>query len=368
MNAFRFVVAAVVLTVATTSPRAESTLTRFEYSRPYMGTLVRIVLYAPSEPDAVGGVNAAFARVGALDAALSDYHESSELMQVSANAGNGPVRISDDLFRVLNVSQQIARASDGAFDVTCGPLSKLWRQARRQNTLPAAGRIAAARALVGHTNLELDDANRTVRLRQPGMRLDLGGIAKGFAADEALAVLTARGIARALVAAGGDIVAADPPPGAESWRIAIASLDGADRNPSGHLALRNGAVSTSGDTEQFLVVGGTRRSHIFDPRTGQALSRRSSVTVAAPTGTMSDALATAVSVMGPAAGFRLVDATAGASAFVAEDRAGGIKTYASSRWPRVLFEDVAQGFSPASSRPVGRPEGLRYIRAGGQER
>lgn len=363
MNALRLLVAAVLLIAATVSPRAESTLARFDYSQPHMGTLVRIVLYAPSEPVAVAGVNAAFARIAALDAALSDYRDSSELMQVSRQAGGGPVPISDGLFRVLRASQQVARASDGAFDVTAGALSVLWRQARRQNAMPDAERIAAARALVGHTKLELDEASRTVRLRQPNMQLDLGGIAKGFAADEAVAVLATRGIRRALVAAGGDIVAAEPPPGAESWRIAIATLDGGDRAPSDHLALRNAAVSTSGDTEQFLVVGGIRRSHIFDPRTGQALSGRSSVTTVAPTGAMSDALATAVSVMGPVAGLRLVDTIPEASAFVAQERGGAVETYASSRW-QVVAAGVAQGFSLAPPRPIG----LRSIWASGQER
>lgn len=367
MNGFRLLVAAVALIAATISPGAAGTLARFEYSQPHMGTLVRIVLYAPSEPVAVAGVNAAFDRVAALDAALNDYRDSSELMQVSRQAGIGAVPISDDLFRVLRASLQIARASDGAFDVTAGPLSVLWRQARRQNALPDADRIAVARALVGHTKLELDETRRTVRLRQPGMQLDLGGIAKGFAADEAVAALATRGIPRVLVAAGGDIVAADPPPGAEGWRIAIAPVDAADREP-GYLSLRHAAVSTSGDTEQFLVVGGVRRSHIYDPRTGQSLTGRSSVTVVAPTGTMSDALATAVSVMGPVAGVRLIDATSGAAALVAQEHAGVVRTYTSSRWKSLLSANVAQGFSPASSRPVGRPEGLRYIRASGQER
>lgn len=362
------IIAAVALIAATISPGAAATLTRFEYSQPHMGTLVRIVVYAPSEPMAVDATNAAFARIRALDYALSDYRDSSELMRLCRRSGTEAVAVSEDLFRVLRAAQQFARDSDGAFDVTAGPLSLLWRQARRQNTIPDADRIAAARALVGHAKLELDEARRSVRLRQPGMQLDLGGIAKGFAADEAAAVLATRGMARALVAAGGDIVAGDPPPGAEGWRVAVASLDGADGAPSGHLTLRNAAVSTSGDTEQFVVVGGIRHSHIFDPRTGRALSGRSGVTVVAPAATTSDALATAVSVMGPSAGFRLVDATAGASAFIAEERGGVVQTYASSRWPSVLSAGVAQGFSPASSRRVGRSEGLRYIRASGQER
>lgn len=333
MNAFRLLVAAVVVLIAATiSARAEDRLARFAYSQPHMGTLVRIVLYAPDAPAADAAAAAAFARIGALDQALSDYRDASELMQLGRRSGEGAVEVGDDLFRVLRVSQQVARASDGAFDVTAGPLSVLWRQARRRNALPDAEPMAVARALVGHTKLELDAARRTVRLRHPGMRLDLGGIAKGFAADEAVAVLATRGITRALVAAGGDIVAADAPPGAGGWRIAIAALDGADRAPSEHIALRKAAVSTSGGSEQFLVVGGIRHSHIFDPRTGQAVSGRRSVTIVAPTGTMSDALATAVSVMNPAAGFRLVDGIPGASALVAEERDGTVKTYASSRW------------------------------------
>jgi thiamine biosynthesis lipoprotein len=342
------IVATVALIAATISPGTAGTLTRFEYLQPHMGTLVRIVLYAPSEPIAVDGANAAFARIRALDDALSDYRDSSELMELCRRSGAEPVAVSDDLFRVLRAAQHFARASDGAFDVTAGPLSVLWRQARRQNVLPDGERIAAARALVGHAKLELDETRRTVRLRRPGMQLDLGGIAKGFAADQAAAVLAARGLTRALVAAGGDIVAGDPPPGAAGWRIAVASLEGADRPPSGYLALRNAAVSTSGDTEQFLVVGGIRHSHIFDPRTGLALSGRSSVTIVAPAATTSDALATAVSVMGPSAGFRLVDATAGASAFIAEERSGVVQTYTSSRWRGVV------------------PSG--YMRASGQER
>ena len=348
MEGFRMLLAAVVLLAAAVplrgSPPApsrvegpaptpvEGALTRYEFAQPHMGTLVRIVLYAPSGLVADDAAGAAFGRVAALDQALSDYRDSSELMRLSRRSGGGPVEVSDDLFRVLRAAQQIARESAGAFDVTVGPLSVLWRHARRQGELPDGERLAAARALVGHDKLELDERRRTVRLLEPGMQLDLGGIAKGFAADEAAAILAQRGIARALIAAGGDIVATQPPPGHEGWRIAVASIDGADRPPAGYLTLRNAAVSTSGDAEQFVVVGGVRYSHIIDPRTGLALTRRRSVTVVAPNGTTSDGLATAVSVMGAVSGMRLVDATSGAAAFVTEETTGGLRTYESSRW------------------------------------
>ena len=166
------------------------------------------------------------------------------------------------------------------------------------------------------------------------MQLDAGGIAKGFAADEAAAVLKQCGIRSALIAAGGDIVAMAPPPGAKGWRIAVAALDGASHPPAGHLLLHDAAVSTSGDAEQFMIVNGARYSHIFDPRTGEALTGQSSVTVVAPNGMTSDALATAVSVMGGPSGIRLVDETPGAAARIVSRPAEGDapQTYESRRW------------------------------------
>lgn len=304
-------------------------LQRFEYSQPHMGTMFGIVLYASSEIEAKQASDAAFARVAALDETLSDYRDSSELMRVSRAAGGPPVPVSEDLYRVLRAAQSLARASDGAFDITVGPLTILWRAARRHAELPGEKALAAARGLVGDDKLSLDDARHTVRLRERGMQLDAGGIAKGFAADEAAAVLTRRGIGSALVSAGGDIVATGAPPGKDGWVVAVAGPD--DRIHT-MLTLRDEAVSTSGDEEQHLVVQAVRYSHIIDPRTGKALTRRGSVTVIAPTGIASDSLATAVSVMGPEAGLRLIDGVNGASARMWTIEAGQMKTYTSARW------------------------------------
>lgn len=302
---------------------------RFEFSEPHMGTLVRLVLYAPNGGVAERAANAAFARVAALDETLSDYRDTSEVMRVSRASGGVPVEVSDDLFRVLRVSQSMARATGGAFDVTVGPLSILWRAARRHHELPDDESVTAARARAGFTNLELDESRRTVRLRVNGMQLDLGGIAKGFAADEAAVVLSRHGIASALIAAGGDIVAMDAPPGQPGWTVAIAGGAGAS---AGSVALRRAAVSTSGDAEQFVEIGGVRYSHIIDPRTGRALTGRSSVTVVAANGVTSDSLATAVSVMGAEKGMRLVNATEGAAALLVTGGPGGTHTYESKRW------------------------------------
>lgn len=249
-----------------------------------MGTLVRIELYATSEQQAAAGFRAAFDRIAALDATLSDYKPESELSRVTA--APQPVRVSRDLYRVLVVAQKIAADTNGAFDITLGPVTRLWREARRQRRLPDPTAQRDAIALTGYRKVRLLP-NQTVAFDQPGMQLDAGGIAKGYAADEALAVLARLGIRRALVAVSGDLAFGDPPPGRRGWRI-----DAGGRI----LELRNAAVSTSGDTEQHLDAEGKRYSHIVDPATGQGIVGRRMVTVVARRCIDADALATAASV------------------------------------------------------------------------
>ncbi len=268
---------------------------RFDATEPHMGTLFRITLYAPDSAAARTAFSDAFRRVQQLDQILSDYNPDSELSRVGLEAWKRPVHVSDDLFTVLAESQLIARATGGAFDVTQGPVIRLWRQARRDKVLPAPGRIAEARAHSGYGNLILDPKTRTVFLKMQGMQLDVGGIAKGYAADEALKVLRAHGIGRALVAAGGDLAIGDSPPASPGWRVGIDSL-----TRLRHIfLLHNIAVSTAGDTEQFLELNGVRYSHIIDPKTGMALTNRIAVTVLAKRGIEADGLDTALCVLGP---------------------------------------------------------------------
>jgi thiamine biosynthesis lipoprotein len=167
------------------------------------------------------------------------------------------------------------------------------------------------------------------------MLLDLGGIAKGYAADEAMQVLKQHGIRSALVAAGGDIVVSEPPPGSTGWTIGVAPLDSPEKPPTQLLLLRNAAVSTSGDAEQYVEINGKRYSHIVDPKTGVGLTGHSSVTIVAPNGTSSDSLATAVSVLGPEQGLEVIDATEGAAALILQATETGTRTFASKRWKDV---------------------------------
>jgi len=319
-----------VLFVLLTPPRTP--LQRFEFERPYMGTTARVVLFARDAERARSLALGAFARIAEIDARLSDYRDDTELMQLCDKAGGPAVRVSGDLLRVLDAAQRLAVRTDGAFDVTIGPVSRVWRRARAASSLPDPEELAAAQRLVGYRKMEISVEHRTVRLTQKGMQLDLGGIGKGFAADEALTVLRDSGAPAALVTLGGDVAVGDPPPGKTGWQIAIAPLG--PSGPSGVTSkvLRNAGVSTSGDAEQFLERDGVRHSHVLDPTSGAARTGRSGVTVVAPDAMTSDALSTAAGVMGADRGLRLVDGTPGASALFVEVVSARVKEVRSMRW------------------------------------
>jgi FAD:protein FMN transferase len=306
---------ALVLVGCRTAPPAAE-LKRFEFAQPHMGTLWQITLYAADSVSASNAVQAAFARVAALDRMMTDYDPESELMRLSKTPPGVPFPLSADLLAILLRSRQLYAQSRGAFDITVGPSVQLWRRARRQRALPGEENLAKAKACVGFGNLRIDAGRRTATLLREGMRLDLGGIAKGYGADAALRVLRERGIRRALVAASGDLALGDPPPGKSGWRVGIGTPEAARTNLARLLLLRNCGVSTSGDTEQFVELGGVRYGHIVDPRTGRALTNRIQATVIAPNTTTSDVLATSVCVLGVREGLRLIDEHAGLSACI----------------------------------------------------
>lgn len=289
-------------------------LTRFTYTEYHMGVDARLVLFAPDQAAAEGAGAAAFARIAALDSIMSDYRQDSELSRLSARAGGPPMRVSADLFRVLERAQAVARRSGGAFDVTVGQLVALWRRARKSGVLPKPAAIERARRLVSWKKLLLDERARTARLTVRGMQLDLGGIAKGYAADAAQRVLKEHGVTRALVELGGDIVVSGSPPETDGWTIRVPNA-GDDQGPA-DLRFADRAVSTSGDTEQFVVIGGRRYSHVVDPRTGQALTNRVQVTVIAGDGLTSDPLSTALTLLRAEDRNGLLQAYPGTTAYV----------------------------------------------------
>ena len=264
-----------------------------EAVEPHMGTLVRIKLYAENEQRASRAFRKAFDRIAELDSILSDYKPDSELNRVCRAAVGRPVKISVDLFRVLDAAQVLAGQTGGAFDVTLGPVIRLWRE----NRVPGSVELREAMVHTGYRKLHLDAANSTAMFDEPGMLLDLGGIGKGYAADEALAVLAQLGIRSALVAVSGDLAIGDAPPASRGWKVAIAD---------GVRELHNCAVSTSGAAEQHVDAGGVRYSHIVDPATGLGLTHSITVTVIASRGIHADGLSTAISVLGAIRGKELI--------------------------------------------------------------
>ncbi len=307
-----FAALAMVFASCATAPRAA--LQRFEYLQAQMAVPFRIVLYAPDTAQADAAAQAAYARIAQLNAIMSDYEDASELTLLSRTAGSGrAVKLSDDLWRVLGRAREVAELSGGAFDPTVGPLVQLWRRARRQRELPDPAKLAEARKAVGYTNLVLDAREHTAKLLVPGMRLDLGGIAKGDAAREAMKALNACGIRSALVAGSGDMAIGDAPPGKRGWRIELAPLDAPGAPPVRFLEVANCNFATSGDLFQRAEIDGKRLSHIVDPRTGQALTDHGLVVVITPEGITADSLSTTVSVLGPEKGLELIARIPGAA-------------------------------------------------------
>lgn len=265
-------------------------LERFTFTEVHMGGEFRLTFYANDAAKAERAAKGAYGRIAELEQIMSDYRPNSEVRGL-VFGGSQPV--SRELFEVLAMAQEISVRTDGAFDVTAGPVVKLWRNARATGRLPGAIELAQARSLVGWQNVKLDAKYRSVTISRDGVLIDLGGIAKGYACDEAVRILGSYGVKSAIVQAGGDIVVGDAPPGADGWPVRIPGEEESR-------VLANCAVSTSGDTEQFIEVDGVRYSHIVDPRTGFGVTNRVMATVIADRGLVSDPLATAFCVMGRA--------------------------------------------------------------------
>ena len=306
---------------------------RYVFEKAEMGVPFRITLHAGDESRARAAAEAAFERVEELNRVYSDYDPDSELSRLCHRETPGEtVPVSRDLWRVLAGARDLAERSGGAFDVTIGPVVNLWRRARRRGELPSEELLGEAMGRVGWRRMQLVAEQQAVRLELSGMRLDLGGIAKGVAVDAALEVLKKHGIESALVAASGDIGASGAPPGRQGWRVEVMALDAPDAPPPREVWLRDSAVSTAGDTFQRLELGGVRHSHIVDPRTGRAVTDHSLNTVLGPDCTTTDGLETTLAVLGPDRGLELIAATPGTAAYIVRKPGERVETRESARW------------------------------------
>jgi thiamine biosynthesis lipoprotein len=274
-----------VLLVGCASP------TIHRYRQIVMGVEATVSIACDDEARAVDAGRLAFARLAELEQVMSDYRPDSELMRLCATHDIA-VPVSADLFEVIERADEVRKASRGAFDISVGPLTLLWREARRSQAFPTEEAIAAARKRTGGDAVVLDRNAHTVTLAKAGMRLDLGGIGKGYAAAKTVAALRAAGYPQTLVAVAGDIAAGDAPPGKSAWNVQLEWPDGTRES----LALVRASVSTSGDREQYFEHAGIRYSHLLDPNTGLGSTTQRQVTVTGPDGAIVDALSSALTI------------------------------------------------------------------------
>jgi FAD:protein FMN transferase len=304
---------------------------RFAYEKAEMGLPFRITLYAADETTAKAAADAAFERISQLNSVLSDYDPDSEISRLSRTIGKD-VPVSTDLWNVLERAQGMSAKSNGAFDVTIGPLVNLWRRARRKHEMPSRDSIDEMRSRVGWKYLQLNPQTRSVRLLKDDMRLDCGSIGKAYAVDAALTVLRDRGIHRALVGGGGDMAAGSPPPGKEGWLIEAAPLDAPDAPKAEIVLLNNSAIATSGDIFQHVELDGVRYSHIVNPHTGLGLTDHSLVTVLAPNCATANSYSTTVCILGPERGLQLVENSPTIAARILRKPTEQIEVFHSTRW------------------------------------
>lgn len=258
---------------------------------------------ATGKGDTKGALDGAFALIKTLDETFSMYNPGSAVSRINDAAGDHPVKVDQDVLDAVQAAKDVASLSDGAFDPTIGPVTKLWGigdSTRSLDAVPERATIDRALALVGYRKIELNDSNGTIYLSARGAMLDLGAIAKGFVSQKVAEYLRSEGIESALIDLGGNVQLIGGRPNGEPWRIGIQNPDGKRGEAICAIELRDTAAITAGTYERFVDIGGERYTHIFDPRTGYPVKNNlASVTVVCSNGAEGDALSTALMVIGP---------------------------------------------------------------------
>jgi thiamine biosynthesis lipoprotein len=325
-------------------------------SRDVMSTVATLTLIAASPAEARRAADAAYAALDSVETLMSAHRTTGELARVNSVAARRPVPVGKETFDVLQAAARFTELTGGAFDVTVGPLIEIWRAAAGDQKLPHEIELRAVRGRVGMGLVDLDPLARSVRFARSGVRLDLGGIAKGYAIDRAVAAARAAGARGGVVEVGGDLRcfgripraligrAADQPAGElqrtaearnedlQPWPLGI--QDPFHEGLIGKIHLPEGALATSGHYRRFSVIEGRRISHILDPRTGQPVEDPASVTVIAPDALSADALATAISVLGDRRGLALADSLPGVEVLIVSGEAASQRRTASAGFPQ----------------------------------
>jgi len=311
--------AAVAPTLLGQRPAALARGSWMQREQAIMGTAVTVQLWADDRPRGVAAMAAVMSEMQRIERAFSPHKPGSELSLVNTLAGTQGVRLSDELYHLVSRALEFSRLSQGAFDISYASAGVLYDY--RAGVAPDDAQLAQAVQSIGWRQLELDPLRRSLRFARPGMRIDLGGFAKGHAVDRACALLARHGIRHAIVSAGGDSRVLGDRRG-RPWTIAIRDPRDAD-GVVAVLPLEDTAISTSGDYERFFERDGVRHHHLLDPRTGRSPAHIRSVTILAPDGLSAEALSKTVFVLGVEAGLGIVNAMPGADAVVV-DADGGL--------------------------------------------
>jgi len=292
-----------------------------------MGTTVEITVIPANEE----AVREAFLAIRKVDQLMSIYKPDSEVSLLNQQGEN---QLSPETIQVIQEAIKFAGMTEGVFDITCRPLINLWKKAKKEQKIPSPEEIEQARKLVDYRKIILK--GNLVKLSEPGMKIDLGGIAKGYAVDKAIEVLKTKGVRRALVNAGGDLYALGTPGWGKKWTVGVQD----PRNLEEILTTIEASdcgIATSGDYRRYFILEGQRFSHIVDPRTGQTVEEvPMSVTIIAPDATTADALATGVFVLGPKKGMSLIESLPGVEGLIISEAGENEQMNSSRGWEKFL--------------------------------
>jgi FAD:protein FMN transferase len=279
-----------------------------------MGTAIRVDLWSEDRRDGEAAIDAVMAEMHRIDRTMSPHKPDSELSRINRDAGSAPVPLSDEMFRLIARAVEFSALSDGAFDISYAGVGQFYDY--RAQIQPSAAEFERGCAAIGWRQLILDATTRSLRFGRDGMRIDLGGFAKGHAVDNSIAILRRLGITNAMVAAGGDSHVLGDRRG-RPWTIAIRDPRRADEVVA-VLPLEDVSISTSGDYERYFERDGVRCHHLIDPRTGRSPSGVRSVTILADDGLTSEGLSKTVFVLGVEPGLALVESLEGVDAVVVD--------------------------------------------------
>jgi thiamine biosynthesis lipoprotein len=272
-----------------------------------MGATAHLTAWTDDAPRAEDAFDAVFTELERIESLMSTWRPGSDIVRLNDAAGMHPVPVSPEVLEALGAAIRAGEMTNGAFDVTFGALSGIWKFDHDQdNRIPPRSEIQARLPLIDYRNLKIDAAQRTAFLTRPGMRAHLGGIGKGYAIDRAASLLRSRGVHDFMIQFGGDLYVAGRR-GDRAWRLGIRHPRGPADRAFAAIDLSDSAFSTSGDYERFFERDGRRYHHIIDPRTGEPARGTRSVTIVTPTATLADALSTGVFVLGPVAGMALIE-------------------------------------------------------------